>query len=496
MKILKNNISKALVLFSALVISGCDDGFDEINIDPNTPTVDTVLAENLFLGALADAADETTDDTLLIISDLFGFAFPSGVAAYENGTSGKWGEFYRGITNINTVLELTSPEGRQANILNNGIARILRVVYYQRLTDLFGAIPYTEGGNGLDFPKPKYDSEEVVYKGLVNELDTAISQLNSASGAAFSNVDFIYFGDTDSWIKYANALKLRMGMRMRFVDASAAGSIITQAMGNSLIGSNSESATFKYPGSENSNSSDLFSTNRPGRFVSELLLKELRDTNDPRKSIYASAAGNNGDIYQGQVNGLNVNFDDGAQSVRGPFFWQNRGLPAYMFTYSEICFLKAEAALAGIAGGDANAEFRKGIRANMEQWGTAEGDITTFLATPTATLVGSEEEKLEQIAIQKWIALYANGHEAYAEMRRTGYPAIAQRTATANIDRVAPNGVTSSIEVGYRLGITEGQFPTKVEYPSNELNLNTDNYNTAVSTYGDGLLDKVWWDVR
>ncbi len=497
MKIFKNNIYKALMLLSVIVLFGCDEGFDEININPNAPTVETVQADNLFLAALVSAANETMDETLLIISDLRGFAFPSGIAAYENGTSQKWSGMYDRITDINTVLGLTTPGGRQENTLNNAVARILRVLYYQRMVDLFGAIPYTEGAKGLEFPNPSYDSEAFIYKDLVNELDQAITQLNAVSGGAFSNVDFIYDGSTANWIKFANALKLRIGMRMRFVDPAVATPVITNALSSSLIGSNSESATFKYPGSEDSDSNPLHGTTRPtNRFVSELLLKELRDSNDPRKFIYATVAGNNNDIYQGQVNGLNVNFDDGAQSVRGTLFWQNRDLPAYILTYSEVCFLRAEAALAGIGGGDANAEFRKGIRANLEQWGVSETDIATFLTTSTATLSGSDEEKLEQIAIQKWIALFTNGHEAYAEMRRTGYPAIAQRTATAEIDRVDPNGNTATITVGYRLGITEGVFPTKVEYPSNELNLNTEHYNTAVSAYGDGLLDNVWWDVR
>ncbi|MDO5977431.1 SusD/RagB family nutrient-binding outer membrane lipoprotein [Flavivirga spongiicola] len=492
------NMSKIGILLCFIFLSSCDKGFDEINIDPDETTAETAPASNIFLRVIEDIADETYDEDLAVIADLVGFVFGDGIALYEKGSAGKWGSFYGELKNVNQILTLTAPDGREANSINHGVARILRVIYYQRLVDLFGAIPYTEGAQGLQFPKPKYDSEETIYKDLVKELDAAIAEINTGTGLVFNaEVDLVYGGNAANWALFANSLKLRIGMRMRFVDQAAASTIITNALSGSLINSNEASWAFKYPGTEANNSSDLFSINKPtSRFVSELLLKELRDTNDPRKFVYADPTGNSNDLYQGQVNGLNINFGDATQSIRGSYIWQNRAFPSYLMTHAEVNFLKAEAALANIGGGDANTAFRAGIRASMEQWDVAEADIVTFLATPTATLTGTDEEKLEQIAIQKWIALYTNGHEAYAEMRRTGYPAIAQRVATTDIDRFDADGNLTTVSVGYRLGITEGVFPRRVEYPNNEKELNPDNFNAAVSAYGDGLLDRVWWDVR
>jgi hypothetical protein len=365
------------------------------------------------------------------------------------------------------------------------------------MVDLFGAIPYFEGGQGLKFPQPKYDSEEVIYKDLIKELDAAIVTINSGSSGVYGpGVDLVYSGNASKWVVFANSLKLRIGMRMRFVDAVTAKNIITESLAATLMSSNEDSWSFKYPGSESSNSSGLFSTSSPNRFVSELLLKKLRESSDPRRLAYADPAGLSNTIYQGQVNGLNVNFDDGAQSTRSEKIWKDRTFPAYLMTYSEVSFLKAEAALASIGSGNANIEYRKGIRASMEQWGIAEADINTFLATPEATLSGNEEKQLEQISIQKWISLYTNGHEAYAEMRRTGYPTIAQRNPSGTIQRLDAQGNLQTIDVGYRLGTTEGIFPTRVEYPTSEKELNPTNYTAAVNAYGNGLLDKVWWDVR
>jgi len=496
-KSIKRSIGKVLLVLSVIVFTSCEKDFDEINTDPNTPSAEVIPVDNMFLGLLTNIASETNNETMAIISDLFGFAFPSGIAAYEVGTASKWG-MYSSIKNVNQLIELTGESGNSSNVVNNGVAKILRVIYYQRLVDLFGAIPYFEGGQGLKFPQPKYDSEEVIYKDLVKELDAAVATINSGSSGVYGpGVDLVYSGNSSKWVVFANSLKLRIGMRMRFVDPVTASKVITESLSATLMSSNEDSWNFKYPGSEASNSSGFFSTTSPSnRFVSELMFKKLRESSDPRKFAYADPAGLNKTIYQGQVNGLNVNFDDGAQSTRSAKMWQDRTFPAYLMTYSEVNFLKAEAALASIGSGNANVEYRKGIRASMEQWGVAEADITTYLATPEATLSGNEENQLKQIAIQKWISLYTNGHEAYAEMRRTGYPAIAQRSASGTIQRLDAQGNLQTIEVGYRLGTTEGIFPRRVEYPTSEKELNPTNYTAAVNTYGNGLLDKVWWDVR
>ncbi|MBI9063351.1 MAG: SusD/RagB family nutrient-binding outer membrane lipoprotein [Marinilabiliaceae bacterium] len=498
----KRTISAVGLILYIFLLSGCDKGFDEVNTNPNVPTAEAIPVDNLFLGILTDVADETNDETMLIISDLFGFAFPSGVAAYEVGTADKWDDLYVGIKNINELLKITAEDGREPHAINHSVARILRVIYYQRLVDLFGAIPYTEGGQGLLYPQPKYDSAETVYKAMVEELSIAYNTIKDNTGGAFSpGVDLVYGSDARQWAKFANSLKFRLGMRMRFVDEALAKKIIAECLGADLMSSNADSWAFVYTGTEGSNSNDLFSTNRPNRFVSELLMSQMRECVDPRIAAYGDPAGVKGDFYQGQVNGLNMNFDDGAQSTYSVQIWSNRSFPAYLMTYAELCFLKAEAAL--INDGDANVEYQKGIRASMEQWGVSSASTEAYMATDEAKLVKVEGESIQQqeerhlkkIAYQKWIALYTNGHEAYAEMRRTGYPHIEQRVEEKDIQRIDPQGNLVTVTVGYRLGITEGVFPRRVEYPNSERNLNPDNLNEVIEKYGDGLLDKIWWDV-
>ena len=498
MKYIKTkNIARILFMLLVVIVCSCDNNFDDINTNPNQATSDNIPVNNLFLRLLRNTTNETLNETFLLLGEHRGFAFPNGIAAYQEGTASRWDGFYEEIKNANQLIKLTAPEAELASANNNAVAKILKVILFQRLVDMFGAVPYFEGGNGLEFPQPTYDSEEVIYNDLVKELDQAIATLNSNTEAVFSaDVDYVYGGVPSKWAVFANSLKLRIGMRMRFVSPEKAKTIITQSLAMPLMSVASDSWEFTYPGTETNNQSPLYVETSPNVFLSEFLLTQLRNTNDPRTFAFAEPAGVDKNIYQGQVNGLNINFDDGAQSTRSSVIYQDKTFGVHLMALTEVQFLKAEAALANIGGGNANELFRNGIKVNMERWNVPTEDMTTFLASPEATLVGTEEEMLKQIIIQKWIGLYYNGHEAYAEMRRTGYPFIEQRSPSGEIDRVTPLGDVQTISVGYRLGITNGVFPSRVEYPKSEKELNPENYNAAVSTYGNGLLDTVWWDVR
>src|SRR5690606_27135231 len=95
----------------------------------------------------------------------------------------------------------------------------------------------------------------------------------------------------------------------------------------------------------------------------------------------------------------------------------------------------------------------------------------SYYLQPTVQYSGTAEEKLEKIALQKWLSLYLVGYEAWFEWRRTGFP---------------------EITVG-----TEGPgfIPRRSLYPADEMRINEDNYQIAVSWLGgDDLKSRVWWD--
>ncbi|MCK5703753.1 MAG: SusD/RagB family nutrient-binding outer membrane lipoprotein, partial [Cyclobacteriaceae bacterium] len=153
----------------------------------------------------------------------------------------------------------------------------------------------------------------------------------------------------------------------------------------------------------------------------------------------------------------------------------------YLMTAAEMAFLQAECALFNLGGTDANAHYRRGIELTMRRVGVSEEDITAFLDTEVATLSGSQEEQFEQIGTQLWLSLAPNFTEAYAAMRRTGYPVIPTR-----------DGITTT------LGVTNGELPSRIIYPLSEKLTNNPNVEKAIDGMGgdDVLSTKVWWDVR
>ncbi|WP_185211194.1 SusD/RagB family nutrient-binding outer membrane lipoprotein, partial [Elizabethkingia meningoseptica] len=91
------------------------------------------------------------------------------------------------------------------------------------------------------------------------------------------------------------------------------------------------------------------------------------------------------------------------------------------------------------------------------------------------------EKKLERIITQKWIALYPDGPEAWAEQRRTGYPIIFQ---VVNNDSQGAISTTA--------------FIRRVPIPNKYRNNNPIGYQKAVATLGgpDTGGTKLWWDKK
>ncbi|MFS4456064.1 SusD/RagB family nutrient-binding outer membrane lipoprotein [Maribacter sp. 2304DJ31-5] len=128
--------------------------------------------------------------------------------------------------------------------------------------------------------------------------------------------------------------------------------------------------------------------------------------------------------------------------------------PEIVLTSAESYFLQAEAAVRGLSGGDAQALFTDGIREAMKLWSIPDGDAETYIATETIADIstGTVDEKLEKIALQRWLVSYTDGFEAWTVVRDTGYPS----------DLAA--GVSDPIIFG--LGTLDGDYPQRLRYGS------------------------------
>ncbi|MEA1886227.1 MAG: SusD/RagB family nutrient-binding outer membrane lipoprotein [Bacteroidota bacterium] len=149
---------------------------------------------------------------------------------------------------------------------------------------------------------------------------------------------------------------------------------------------------------------------------------------------------------------------------------------------AEAYFLQAEAAVKGIPGsGNAQNHYQEGIRQAMKLWGVSDGDIDTFIATEDMALLnGTEEENLEKIATQRWIASYTDGFEGFAIVRDMGYPA----ELAAGV---------SDVDI-YGLGDINGKYPQRMRYGNAAANNNPTNYAAAIAEQGPDVQDTpLWW---
>ena len=136
-------------------------------------------------------------------------------------------------------------------------------------------------------------------------------------------------------------------------------------------------------------------------------------------------------------------------------------------SYAELLFVKAEAALEGDIGGDAQAYYEAGIEAAFDQYG---------LSVPDGYIVTAGAANKENIMTQKWIALFGQGIEAWTEYRRTGFPVMPAADSRAQFEN-------------------DGVLPTRLEYPGTEYSLNGANVEAAQSLLGgtDDMKTPLWW---
>lgn len=416
-----------------------------------------------------------TDDENILWSDLFGTQ----------------------LAQSNNLVKLTGTDGINPNPVRNTMAKMLTYISYIKITDLYGDIPYTEGGKGIseNIILPKYDTQEYIYKDIIAKLKEAITVFEGATVAqGYGVADPFYAGVPSQWVKFANSFRLRLAMRMRYADPAGAATVIAECLAKPLMTSNLDNARIK---NFVSTSTYLYSgwslaminegsSARPSR----MLIDQLKSTNDPRLPVFALP--NTGGKYKGMPNGITSAARGTMQDADSISKWAPllyaQDVPSLWLCYSEVCFLKAEAALFGIgrtaSATDANSFYQDGIKAAMSQWNVAQAAIDNFIATiPAATLSGTDENKFKLISTQMWLSCITNYYEAYNVVRRTGYPVIAVRTGLE----------TPPLNPG----VTNGQLPRRIQFPASEIATNKDNYDAAIEVMGaDSRLTKVWWDKK
>ncbi|MDX6191469.1 SusD/RagB family nutrient-binding outer membrane lipoprotein [Flavobacterium sp. Fl-318] len=389
------------------------------------------------------------------------------------------------VRNLVDVLEKTNGKPEFNNL--NGMAKVLKVMTFQRLTDLYGDIPYSEAGLGY-YKKifyPKYDSQKDIYTDFFKVLDEAQNQMQPQSIP--TKGDLFYAGDAAKWKKMISALRLRCAMRISKVDPALAKEQILKAVANGLFTSNADNCYMKHDATLPETAGALNNGNGVSQGLKgsgpvydhpTITILNLLG-NDPRKKIWFRLNPNG--IYEG-INPNNYRWDhlpsSNNLSELQPYLYENSA-PYLHFTYSEVMLLLAEASFKGLYTGDAKDYYKKGIEAGIRQWSIFKDEsiidnaaINTFLATKNLT----PGKELEEIATQQWLTFFLNGIEAYTNYRRTDFPVLIKITRPASG--------------------TNGIMPTRMPYPIEESTSNRDNYLAASAKYNNNSwLAKVWWDV-
>src|SRR2546423_3330409 len=231
------------------IANACTKGYEKLNTNPSLVTEDLLKPDNIFSMVLKESIFHIPDlgrlDGPGRISEFAGFmASESSGSPFKNmDYNFYFTNYYRiYLVNLNEVVRLT-----QDPFLSNknAMARIFRVWLWQNLTDMYGDVPYQDAARDRLHlvAEPKYDKQEFIYKDLFTELKAATAQLSDdPSKLSFGSADLIFKGDVSSWRKFANSLRLRMAMRVRFVDNALAQQNISEVISEPLISANSENA--------------------------------------------------------------------------------------------------------------------------------------------------------------------------------------------------------------------------------------------------------------
>lgn len=375
-------------------------------------------------------------------------------------------------------------------------AAVMQSWDFQTLTDMWGDIPYSQALQGDvagGYLSPVYDPQKDIYYGLLKTLTDASTALKTApsTDVGLGAADVIYRGDLLKWQKFSNSLRARLALRMSKADAAKAATELSAAFAAGVMTSNADNAQLTWPGDGvYDNPLSVNFATRDDHRVSKTLLDTMNALADPRVKVYAQPTKADPTKYVGLQNGLDnvtANTFFNTTSRPGAIFYPGattygtfgtsagKKTPSYIMTYAEVSFIQAECTERGLGGlSGAAAYYNAGVTASILQWGGTAAEAAAYLAQPGVAYKGGATG-LQQIGLQKWIALYTQSMEAWSEWRRTGNP--------------------STVKMGPFAYSDVQQVPRRFPYPSGELSTNAVNLAAAIARQGpDTYATRIWWD--
>lgn len=473
-----------IILFAFLsfvLVTSCDRDFAEINTDPNRPVAvpaDLLLgyAQRSYMNAIYGV--QRGGDMGECWGQHWSKVQYNDEARYvprRGVIDAVWNEIYsRTISEAVAMYDLAGEEG---NTNLQGVALVMQAVGYQMLVELYGPIPFTEAVKP-GIVQPAYDTEEVVFDGIIALLTSASEMFANGTGVITSSSDLFYAGDASKWQKLANSLKFRALMRISSTK-SVGGDLQALITAGNMFGSNADDGQLGYLAAQ-PDANPIYETivfgSRLEYKVNSVIVESMASLNDPRLEVYASPNAS-GDILGKPAGFGNLitlpNEDLGYTyaniSGLGDFYLDPE-LPGVLMSYAQLNFLMAEAANEGLISGGVTTAltyYREGITANFAWNGLDAADYLSQDGINFDTTASGRTK----IAVEEWKALFGQGFETWTEWRRTKLPAL-MPAIEGDID----------------------QIPSRMYYPTLEPSLNKDNYEAAAASIGgDQLTSKLFW---
>lgn len=514
----------------ALTLAGaCTDDFEEVNSDPNSFQV--VPPANVMAGVMKNTLD-------LVGGQMNNWMY-LGYGHYAGGLAGNslhgfgifqgfvstyWETFYTDILKeTEEIIDLYGDDPQFANRVYT--ARIWQAYVYSVMVSTWGAVPKSDALN-LN-TSITYDDEAAIYEDILTTLEEAAQNM-TVDGDMLGG-DPLYNGNNALWIKFANTLRLKIGLRVSEAYPELAQRHVTAAVGSgNLIDELSEGAALQW-GTELANISYMYDrteVNNIERFmpkVNDQFMMYLTTYRDPRTNAFAdpSRAGyvfedellpaGGGEekqavvysvFYLGEPLGSastlpewNLNPNDNPlmgnrienYSLFGFEHFRARDMEYVIISASETHFMLAEAALKGwgVSAGQAQGFYEQGIRLSFAKYDLDGADA--YLAqdgvrwdSPATegklnfvSIVRSSipADNFGKIVVQRWLAMFHQGHDAWCLQRRT---------------RVLPWAPHLSPAVD--AGVDFLEYPERMTYPLTEESLNPVGYAAAVAMQGPDQL--------
>lgn len=501
------------LLILALGLTGCDtfnlgdDQLTGLNKNPNAstePDVNSLLAHGQRDIAFAWFGDDPTmrgGNLLAQYTTQNQYAEES--VFISEPRVGQFDDFYNPLNDLEQVKSLIRNREQTVTRDQNtvAVAMIHQVWTFQIVTDIYGSIPFEEALQGPDNPSPTYTPQQEIYPALVDSLDAALSLMDAS--AQGPSGDLVYGGDMSKWQKFANALKMRVGMRMADANTSAAQTAVEEAAGNAFQ-SNADNAYFEFATSSQHRSTiyeNRFVAGRNDFDMADRFVNILTDHYgelDPRTPTFVDEASAHPDkTYNGFPTHLAPSDAAGLKAQHVNEFFSKPGdiflepdVAAPMMLYDEVRFILAEAAERGWSvSGTTEDHFEAAVRASINEWNpdASSSAIDSYVSTvmDEVDAASSLEEFNQILGEQKWIALYFQGIQGWSEWRRLDFEGHIRE----------PEGGWQ----GESGGLTT--WAMRIDYPDGEFSVNEQNVTNAVSNQwgsieADHYGSQLWWDTE